>query len=105
MQNGPKRSSNKVVTKRPKPLSIEAYKKVVDELADKVDSVTPCLVNAQDKYNLGLVYHVTDDSMAYPFDKFVDMFFNQKTEVYLGIQFESKKPLVTWLLVKNEFIT
>lgn len=51
---------------------------VMEKLDNNVNSVTLCPVNAQDEYYLGLVYNVTENSVAYSFDKFTDMLFIKK---------------------------
>lgn len=43
---------------------MKAYKEVIEELAEKVDSVTIHPVNAQDEYSLSPMYNIINDSMA-----------------------------------------
>lgn len=71
---------------------MEAYKEVVEELANNIDLVTLRSINALDEYNLNCVYHVTGHNVAYLFDRFADKLFIEKIEVDLRIWFESKKP-------------
>lgn len=84
---------------------MEAYKKLIYCPVDIINSIPLYLVNGQDEYSLGLMYKAIKDNVTFPFDRSADMLIIEKTEVDLSMWFKSKRPLITWPFVKNEFIT
>lgn len=99
----PKKSLRKITI--PKPLTIKAYKELIDSQTDTIDLIPLYPANSNDEYSLNLVYKTTDDSIVFPFNRSANMLFIKKSEVDLSMWFESKKPLIIWPLVKSEFIT
>lgn len=69
---------------------MEVCKEVIEELSNNVDFVPLCPINAQDEYTLGLGYNVTDDSVAFSFNRSANILFIEKTKVDLEIGFEPK---------------
>lgn len=84
---------------------MDAYKAHLDEKWVAIDHVVLNLINAQSEHLLGPTYKITNNSLAYPFDRSGDSLFLEKPNVDLSIWFESKKPLVTWPLVKSKFLS
>lgn len=100
-----KRISKKTTTKGPN-LTMEAYKDYIDKENTANDPVDLKPINSQDEYSLSPTYKIINNSLAYyPFDKSGDSFFLEKPEVDLSMWFESKKSLIIWSLVKNEFLS
>lgn len=80
---------------------MEAYKEVIKELV-AMSTLLPSVSSMQDEYNLDPVYNIIDDSIAFPFDRFIDLLFIDRTKLDLGMWFESKKPLITWSLMDKK---
>lgn len=97
-----KRISKKVVAKGP---IMEAYKDHINKEKTTIDPIILNSVNSQGEYSIGPTYKITNNSLAYPFDRSGNSLFLEKPKVDLSMWFESKKPLVIWPLVKKEFLS
>lgn len=96
----PKKSLKKIVTP-----DMEAYKELIDSQADTINPMPLHPTNGQDEYSLGPIYKTTNNSIAFLFDRSTYLLFIKKSEANLSMWLESKKPLITWSMVKSEFIT
>lgn len=95
----------KKIMKNSKPLAVIAYKDLIKEEQSNFNTVTLHLINIQDEYILGPISKIIDKSFVFPQDISSDLLFMDHSFVDLTMWFESKKPLVTWPLIKKEFIT
>lgn len=100
-----KRVSKKTTTKGSKPLTMKGYNDHLEKEKASINLMVLNPINAQGEYSLGRIYKIIDYSLAYLFDRSEDSLLLEKPEVDLSIWFESKKPLVTWPLVKSEFLS
>lgn len=56
------------------------------------------------EYTLGPYYKIPNRSLAFPYNGYADLLLIEHQEVDLSMWFDSTKPLVTWLSIKDKFI-